>query len=122
MLAATVPDQHQRTGAGTLGGRPEHARDVADGEQLSADAVGDGVTGDSHCGITPAFRLAPQANYPVTSLETVMPADVRSAASAVLAFAVGQAPGDTPGLCRIPAETGRLKWHPAGQGLFEAGL
>jgi hypothetical protein len=47
---------------------------------------------------------------------------VRSAASAVLAFAVGQAPGDTSGLCRIRAETGRLKWHPAGQSLFEAGL
>jgi hypothetical protein len=58
----------------------------------------------------------------VTSLETVIPADVRSAASAVLAFAVGQAPGDTSGLCRIRAETGRLKWHPAGQSLFEAGL
>jgi len=58
----------------------------------------------------------------VTSLETVIPADVRPAASAVLAFAVGQAPGDTSGLCRIRAETGRLKWHPAGQGLFEAGL
>jgi hypothetical protein len=60
--------------------------------------------GDSHCGITPAFPLAPQANYPGDSLETVIPADVRSAASAVLAFAVGQAPGDTSGLFSVPAQ------------------
>jgi hypothetical protein len=42
VLAAAVPDQDQRTGPGTLGGRPEHAGDVADSEGLFADAVSDG--------------------------------------------------------------------------------
>ncbi|WP_344084881.1 hypothetical protein [Luedemannella helvata] len=43
LLAATVPDQHQWTWTGGLGGRPAHPGDVPDGEGPFADAVSDGL-------------------------------------------------------------------------------
>jgi hypothetical protein len=33
----------------------------------------DGARGDSHCGITPAFPLAPQANYPDDQSDDPLP-------------------------------------------------
>jgi len=42
VLAAAVPDQDQRTGTSTLRGRPEHAGNVPDSEELFADAASDG--------------------------------------------------------------------------------